>query len=161
MTIGLQSPPPRPRYWKGYDLEEDEALALELLSGRLVRGKTGRLRTEYLSKGSPRERSAREALQRVLTYYVQIGPDKRRSIVAGLCGALGNDSERQLIFQFRKKGRRSDPTADWQVGFWVHARVQDDRLKVEAAVQATMEQFSLSRTAVYAAYKRYAKGLRS
>lgn len=103
MTIGLGSLVPRPRYWKGYDLELDEALALELLRGRAVRDKTGRLRQEYFRQSSPEERSARDALQRLLSYYVGVGPDKRFSIIAALCGALGNDGERSCSFDLGKR----------------------------------------------------------
>jgi hypothetical protein len=54
-------------YWEGHNREEDEGLAQELFFGRTVDDKTGRAKIEYPVQGSKRERSAKEALIRLLT----------------------------------------------------------------------------------------------
>ena len=56
-------------YWKGHDREDDESLAKELFFGRTGRDKKGRIKKEFLVQDTSRERLAREALVRLLTYY--------------------------------------------------------------------------------------------
>ena len=55
-------------YWKGCSREEDEAIAEELFFGRTIRDKSGKAKKEYPVQDSKRERSAKEALIRLLTY---------------------------------------------------------------------------------------------
>jgi hypothetical protein len=111
------SQPGRSRsYWKDYDQKEDEGLALELLDGRSVCDQVGRLRTEYVPPNSPRERLAREALARLLSHYRRDAGHEGQRMIHLLCEAFAEDgkTQRRLVFQFRKKGKRSDLAADYQ-----------------------------------------------
>ena len=149
--------PSPPAYWKGYSRKEDEELAEELFFGRTVRGKTGRTNKEYLVTDSPRERAAVEALVRLLSR------DDCMEIKALLFDALKSDgkAERRLVFQFRRKGKRSNLSANFAVALWVATRVTKDRWQVKAAVSEAMSEFGLSRKAVFAAIQRAKKSMRS
>lgn len=116
--------PSHPPYWKGYCRKEDEALATELFYGRTVRDETGRTKKEYSVQDSMRDRSAREALVRLLSYF---WGDDCFEIMGLLRDALKSEGtgERRLVFQFRKKGNRSDLAADFPVAFHVLLREHD------------------------------------
>jgi hypothetical protein len=146
--------PSRSAYWKGHSRKEDNKLARELFFGRRVRDETGRARKKYLAKDSAGERSAREALVRLLSH-----DDVR--IKALLCDALSSDGigERRLVFQPRKKGKRSDVGADYAVAFRVLIEKHDT--PVESAVHDAMAKFGLSRKSVFACMKRVKEFLRS
>jgi hypothetical protein len=143
-------PPP---YWKGYSQTEDEKLAEQLFLGRTVQDKTGRRKTEYLTKDSADERSARDALGRLL-----LRDDCRIDIKALVYEALRTDgkSERRLVFQFRKKGNRPNSSADFGVAFHV-LQLRGDGVKVESAIHGAMQKFGLSRKAVFECIKRVKK----
>jgi hypothetical protein len=101
-NLGLSTNPfviTRP-YWNAYSQKEDEKLAKQLFLGRTVQDKTGRRKTEYLTKDSADERSATEALGRLL-----LRDDCRLDIKALVYEALRADgeSERRLVFQFRRR----------------------------------------------------------
>jgi hypothetical protein len=135
-------------YRKGYSREEDERLK-QLFFGSTVRDRTGRAKKKYLIKDSVDERSAREALVRLLS--------------RGDCGVIeallfdalntNGEGERRLIFVSRKRGNRSDISADVTVAFHV-GRLKDNGVPVESAVHDAMRKFSLSRKAVFACMKR-------
>jgi hypothetical protein len=154
--------PCRP-YWNGFDRKTDELRARDLLRGRIVRQPSGRSKVEFLQKDDPREGIAREALARLLTYYTAHDVDASVDIVGPLCSALTNDSrnERRIVFQFRKKGKRSDVVADYQLGLHVLIRTIDHGWPVEAAVQEAMNKYGLKRKAVFEAYKRTKKQFRA
>ena len=142
--------PPRP-YWKDYCREEDEDLAKELFLGRTVGDKTRRAKKEYPPQDSARERSAREALIRLLGYCWR---DESFVIAALLSEALEIDGEgeRRLVFQFRKKGKRPNLSADFAVAF--HVLIKKDDTPTKSAVYDAMDKFGLSRKAVFDCIKR-------
>jgi hypothetical protein len=142
-------------YWKGYSRKEDEELAEQLFFGRTVRDKTSRAKKRYLTKDSVDERSAREALVRLLSRNDCV------HIKVLLCDALKSDGkgERRLVFQSRNKGKRSDISADFTVAFHVRL-LTNDGAPVESAVRDAMQKFGLSRKAVFECYKRAKKRYR-
>jgi hypothetical protein len=154
-------------YWTDRNQNEDEELAKEWFKGRTVRAVAGGFKVEYLRPGSPRERAAREALVRLLFYYTRADDDLRRlQIVQPLCAALSESaaipfpSSRQLVFQFRKKGKRSaEFAADFPVLYHV-ARNLYHGWKVEAAVTDARKEFGLSRKTVFQITKRAKEKLR-
>jgi hypothetical protein len=156
---GIGTPPQR-RYWKGHDQKADELLAEELFIGRRISSASGRAKTEFPAQNGSRERLAREALARLLSYYAG---ENGLEILALLCSALMNDggTDRRIAFQFRKKGKRGDKAADYQVGLTVLSLVKDDGVGVDAAVKYAEQIFELSPQAVYRAVKRVKQRLRS
>jgi len=145
-----------PFYWKGYSRKEDEKLATVLFFGTVVRGKTGRVKKVFLEKDSAQERSAREALNRLILH-----PDDCPEIKYMLCAALmsSGESARRIVFESRKKGKQSDLAADFQVALPILEK--GDGVKVEYAVQVAMTKFGLSRKAVFECVKRVRRKLRS
>jgi hypothetical protein len=143
-------PPP---YWKGYSQKEDEKLAHQLFLGKTVQDKTGRRKTEYLTKDSADECSARDALVRLLSR-----DDCSLGIKALVYGALQTDgkSERRLVFQFRQKGNRPDLSADLEVALHV-LQLRGDGVKGESATHGAMQKFGLSRKAVFECIRRAKK----
>jgi hypothetical protein len=155
-------------YWTDRNQTEDEELAREWFKGRTVRAAAGGFKVEYLRPGSPRERAAREALVRLLFYYTRADDDlKRVDIVYPLCAALNHESaaipfpsSRQLVFQFRKKGKRSaEFAADFPVLYHVARNLYYGR-KVESAVNEAQKKFGLSRKTVFQITKRAKEHLR-
>jgi hypothetical protein len=142
-------------YWKGHSRKEDEQLAEQLFFGTTVRGKSGRAQKEYLKKDSVDERSAREALVRLLSR------DDCVDTKVLLCDALRSTGkgERRLVFQSRNKGKRPDLSSDFSVAFHVR-RLGNEGVKVEAAVHDAMQKFGLSRKAVFECIKRVKKRYR-
>jgi hypothetical protein len=145
-------------YWKGYDKKEDECLAEDLLYGKAGHDKTGRLIKEYLVKDSPEERLAIEALIRLLTYWTAHA--EAPGIVAALGSALRSNgvTERRLVFQFRKKGKRSYLGTDYAAALHVESRTIEGWPK-EAAVHDAMKTYRLSRKGVFDAIRRVKKKL--
>jgi hypothetical protein len=147
-------------YWRGYDQEEDESLAEKLFFGRSVIDAAGREKQEYLVKNSPQERSAREALARVVAYYS--GGDGPL-VMSLLCCALMNANNakvQRIDFKSGNKrgGGRSNPYADLQI--YHHYRgLKPGRGEGKAAIYNTMQKFGRSRKAVFAAIQRAKKRL--
>jgi hypothetical protein len=153
-NLGLSTNPfviPSP-YWKGYSQKADERLAEQLFLGRTVQDKTGRKKIEHFTKDSADERSAREALARLLLR------DNCPFVIKALVhqALTDGESERRLVFQYRKKGNRPDVSADLQVALYV-LQLGDDRVKKESAVHGAMQKFGLSRKAVFECIKRAKK----
>jgi hypothetical protein len=123
-----------------------EKLALELFTGRVVRTKAGRPRHEYLS-GS-RERQAKIALAR----WQPEEPDARL-IKIMLTVALTGIGGRQLIFQSSRRGRPSTHFADARIDRYVTDKMKTG-CPAEAAVAYAVEEFGLSRKAIFAARRR-------
>ena len=157
-------------YWTERNQNEDEELAREWFKGRTVRTAAGGFEVEYLRPGSPRERAAREALVYLLFYYTRADDDPRRlQIVQPLCAALSYvesaantpfPSSRQLVFQFRNKGKRSAEFAeDFPVLYHVAKRIYYG-WPVEAAVNEAQTMFGLSRKTVFQITKRAKEKLR-
>jgi hypothetical protein len=146
---GLGSPPPPP-YWKGFDIEEDQELAGELFYGTTASPGAHGSKTEYLKPDSPRERSACQALARLLSYYVR--DPNGFEIIAPLCAALMDCSSanRRIVFK-RRKGRPK--AADIAVALFV-VRREDEGLQNKNAISDAMNRFKLSRSAVFKAIKR-------
>ena len=149
---------PRP-YWKGYDPRKDQSLAEDLLYGKGGNDKTGRVIKEYFAKDSISERLAIDALGRLLTYWTA-EVIQAHEIVGALCRALkvNGVTERRLVFQFRKQGKRSYLGADYAVALHVGSRVIDG-WKTEAAVHDAMNTYRLSRKGVFDAIRRVKKKL--
>ena len=147
----------RRTYWKGYDEKEDEHLAEDLLYGK-AGDKTARSLKEYFVKDSPEERLAIEALIRLLTYWTAHAAAPE--IVAALCSALRSNgvTERRLVFQFRRKGKRSHLGTDYVVALHVESRTIEG-WKTEAAVHDAMKTHRLSRKGVFDAIRRVKKKL--
>jgi hypothetical protein len=145
----MSSPFPYLRpYWKGYSREQDQKLVLKLFYGITIRDKkTGRDRHQYLSDDSPEEREGRQALCRLLS-----NNHADPGILAALCCALTGRLGRRLVFKNQRKGKRND-AADFQVAIHVEF-LRHTGWKNEAAVQQAMEDFGLSRKAVFEARKR-------
>jgi hypothetical protein len=142
---------PRP-YYKGHNREQDEKLAEELFYGTMVHDKkTGRDCHYYLPEGSPQERQAIEALQRLMSFSCG---DLSPEILAGLFCSLDLDGSfgRRLIFKSRKRKRRADAATDLQIALYVSARGND-----KGAVMDAMNEFNLSRKTIFAARKRIRK----
>ena len=141
-------------YYKGHSREEDEKLAKELFYGTsTIDKKTSRSRHDYLLADSPDERRAFEALRRLMLFSCQ---DLDPAILEGLLCSLdsGGSFERRLVFQFRKKGKRSDFAADLDVAAYVGGLIHGGQKK-EAAVKRAEDKFGLKRKAVFAAIKRF------
>jgi hypothetical protein len=141
---------PRP-YYKGHNREQDEKLAEELFYGTMVRDKkTGSDCHYYFSEGSPQERQALDALQRLLNFS-----DLAPGVLAGLSCSLDLDGSfgRRLIFKSRKRKRRADAATDLQIALYVYARRLDGS-STKSAVMDAMGEFGLSRKAIFAARKR-------
>ena len=130
----------------------DEQLALELFAGRMVRTKRGRLKLEYPS--GPREQLARLALARVLNSW---NPEETNVslIMLGLITALLAPEGRKLVFRAPRRGRPSTYFTDAKIDRYVTAKERDCQTKV--AVADAMEEFGLSRKAVFAARQRQRK----
>jgi hypothetical protein len=146
----MTSPYPR-TYYKDYSSEEDEKLAEELFYGTMVRDKkTGRDCHEYLPEGSPQERQAFDALQRLLTFS-----DLPSGVLAGLVCSLdpGGSFGRRLVFKRRKRKRPVGAATDLQIFFYVQS-LERAGLKIESAIQYAMDNFDLSRNAVFEARAR-------
>jgi hypothetical protein len=128
-----------------------------LLYGKAGHDKTGRLIREYLVEDN--ERLAIQALTRLLIYWTadEIEAD---DIVAALCSSLRANgvTERRLVFQFRKKGKRSYLGADYAVALHVEFRTSKG-WKMEAAVRNAMETYHLARKGVFDAIRRVKKEL--
>jgi hypothetical protein len=142
----------KPKYWEGYSLAEDEERAEELFLGRVVKNnETGRSSDEYPIWDSSREREALAALVRLLQYSAPSS-----MIWVMLRHALDPDgpSERQLVFKMRKRGRRAHRSADTQVALNV-VRKTEMGYKMEAAVQEAMQEYNLSRKAVFEVVRRF------
>jgi hypothetical protein len=124
-----------------------------LLYGKAGHDKTDRFIKEYLVKDSPEERLAIEALIRLLTYWTAHA--EASEIVAALGSALRSNgaTERRLVFQFRKKGKRSHLGADYAVALHIESRVKEG-WKMEAAVSDAMKTHRLSRKGVFEAIRR-------
>lgn len=137
---------------------KDEALVEELFYGRrMVQSKTGRARHEYLPPDSGREREAMQALVRLLIRAdIEPLPDTILSALASALNPKGK-SARKLVFEFRKKGKRSDLSADYQVAYHVAFLVTKEGWPVEAAVSDAKEANGLSRKAVFEALRRTKK----
>ncbi len=146
-------------YWENHNREEDEGLAQELFFGRTVNDKTGRTKIEYPVQGSKRERSAKEALIRLLTHHSDVAGIK---VVGDLCDALKGEGkgERRLVFQFRQKGKRRNLSGDYAVALYVATKGMKDG-SVEAAVSEAMSFFGLSRKAVFAKMQRVKNWMKS
>jgi hypothetical protein len=141
--LGRAFPPPAPRYWKGFDQEKDRQLAEELY-------------TSQLEPNSKRERSARHALARLLTYYVK--DENALEITVPLCMALLERGDLRLIFKRRKGKPKSN---SWfEIAFFVGVR-RNTGLKNEAAVAEAMAKFRVSRATVFKALKRKSHPLAS
>ena len=146
---------PAQPYWKGHSRKQDEELAEQLFLGKMVRDKTGRAKRIYLAKGSVDERSAREALVRLLSR------DDCDDVKVLLCDALRDNGkgDRRIVFQSRSRGNRSDISSDFTVALYV-LRFKKEGVKVDAAVYYAMMEFGLSRKAVFECYKRAKKRFR-
>jgi hypothetical protein len=140
------------KYCDGYSPAEDEERAQELFLGRMIKSnKTARSSDEYPKRDSSREREAFAALVRLLRY------SSPPSIIwVMLQHALDPDgsSERRLVFKMRKKGRRPHRSADSQVALSVLSKTEKG-YKMEAAVQEAMEEYKLSRKAVFEVVRRF------
>jgi hypothetical protein len=145
------------KYWKGYDQKADELLARELLLGEIVHHASGRVKVKFLQQDNPRERMAREALARLLTFYTMNNIDAAVNIVYPLCSILTNETNRRIVFGFRKKGNKSSRDADFQLGIHVLNRTHDHGWPVEAAVQDVIDKFKVTRKTVFEAYMRTKK----
>jgi hypothetical protein len=141
---------PRP-YYKGHSREQDERLAEELFYGTMVHDKkTGRDCHYYLPEGSPQERQAIEALQRLLEFS-----DLPQGVLAGLSCSLDLDGSfgRHLVFKSRKRKRSAGAATDLQIAYYV--RIQRHEMgKIELAVDCARNEFGLSRKTIYATIKR-------
>jgi len=71
------------------------------------------------------------------------------------------EGERRLVFQFRKKGKRSNLADDYAVALWVATRVAKEGWNVEAAVTDAKIAYGLSRKTVFAKIQRVKKYIRS
>jgi hypothetical protein len=145
----MSSPYPR-TYYKGYSREEDEKLAEELFYGTMVRDKTGRDCHQYLPEGSPQERQAFDALQRLLVFS-----DLAPGVLAGLVCSLDLDGSfgRRLVFKPRKRKRPVGAATDLQIFFYVQS-LERAGVKIESAVQSAMDNFGYSRNAIFEARAR-------
>jgi hypothetical protein len=172
---------PRPRYWKGFDFEQDSDIAMELFYGKVALDRYQVPITEFSIPDSAQERQARQALCRLLSWTLfnhstvrgglVPGPDlfdmdnfPRRlpiELIVGLTTALDPDggSERYLLFQARQKkqGPRPNVGKDWLIANHIDFLVTKAKWKKEAAVQEAMATYHLSRKAVYEILKRSKK----
>jgi hypothetical protein len=160
-VAGLGLAPFRP-YWKGHDQKEDEELAEDLFFGRQVIDTTGRPKTEYPSKGSMREKIAREALARFVTFCTR---EDDPLIMFLLCCALKHrGTERVIDFRTTVRGRPANDRVDMLIDHYVYGLAKRERGGVEAAVAAAQKKFGrrrpdgsvkeLSREAVFKALAR-------
>jgi hypothetical protein len=144
-------------YWFGwYDQKQDEKLALELLCGRTEYDKQGRAKTKYPQ--GDREQPARYALSRLLRHYSMdsraMGGDGL--VLHQLSRTLVNDKGMRRRVDFKlKRGRQSDPAADYHIAVLIELRVRDYGWSVEKAVEEVMEMYGYKdRSAVFNAMKR-------
>ena len=134
----------------------DEWLADNLLWGHGGASPNGLLKRKYLEPGSDLERVARHALARVLRSDEPLSKTLRKRL-AELFDPDSTAAERWLKFQFRHKGNRSNVLADRQVARYVERKIGQGH-KVEAAVQAAMELYGLTRKAIFDVRKKCKQG---
>src|SRR6516225_6114605 len=120
-------------YWKGYDQKTDERLAWKLFHGQPTWDRAGRLRTKYVSHGSPEERESLNALSRLLAHkFRQELVTREDNILRSLALALdpewtaAHPQYPRLVFQFPSKGNRTDLRADLQVALHVAKLTHDE-----------------------------------
>jgi hypothetical protein len=125
-------------------MTRDQWLILALVRGHVVPDKRGRPRTVYPKKGSALELEARSALARELrkSSPLDLG---LRFILAEQIDPDGEDS-RQILFEYRRKGNRSNAMAEKQVAEFIRARAQAGGM--EAAFQNAIKHFGLKRARI-------------
>src|SRR5262249_42204059 len=123
-------------YRKGYSREQDEKLAHELFYGTsTIDKKSGRSRHDYLLAGSPDERRAFEALERVLFHSCgNLNPE----ILGGFLCLLdrGGSFGRRLVFE-KKRKRPADSATYLRIALHVRALYRAG-WSTEAAVNHAM-----------------------
>jgi hypothetical protein len=125
----------------------DEWLADELLWGHSEAPPNGLLHRKYLQPGSDEERTARQALVRVLRGDRPLSLTLRKRL-AELFDAESTLAERRLVFQFRRRGHRSHHMANSQIANYVDRKIREGN-PVEAAVQLAMDVYGLTRKAIF------------
>jgi hypothetical protein len=138
-------------------LTDDEELALVLLNGAIGPDEHGLLTKKYLVD----EREAREAIARLLHSEAPLHPILRfwLAILFGPDGDGSWPGERQLVFRFRKQGRRKDFLRE--AGIVRSVLLETDRgLTVEKAIAVTAKRYRLSEEAIRHVWKQYPPRLR-
>ena len=160
-------------YWRGHDRKEDEALVKRLFCGSAIIAKSGpkagRSQHRYYAADGAQERRAFAALRRVLSWAANApNPWPVRAInsvdpviLALLVCSLDPDNDvtdRRLVFQFRRRGKPTDSSADLQVAIRVAGCVRAGQKK-EAAIAEAMESYGLSRKAVFDVLRRVGRSM--
>jgi hypothetical protein len=146
----------------------DEALILRYLVGFETTDEKGRATTGYLEPDTQEELMARRALTTLLrgidpipdepeAYTIRpLGPAIREALASVFTPDELLASERTIKFKYRSRNRPKIRET-FAVGEFLHGEAEND--KFDNAVETTMAKFSLSRTAVLNALRRYRRFL--
>ena len=123
----------------GDDLSEARAL----LDGYLEEDAKGKLRLKYLKPGSEKERSARQALARVLRGNAPLEPQLRDSLASLLDPDPPEWQQRKIIIKARRPGGLTDHDRNTQIAYHIRDEVERGET-VTAAIASAAENFAIS-----------------
>lgn len=131
----------------------DEQLAIQFLNGFRVYS-NGQEDRRYLELGSTEELKAREAFLRLIQRS-----DLHESLrvhLSMLFSPVSKAQPRELIFQFRKGGKRCE--RDVRLALDVALKVDAD-VKVEAAIMEVAKVYGVKRATAFRAWEKHGKSL--
>jgi hypothetical protein len=141
-------------------LTDDEKLALELLIGSWAKDERGLPFRKYLVD----ERESRQVIAKLLRSEAPLHRDLRDYLAIlfdpndrDANGWLGG--ERQLVFRFRKRGRRRDSIRETHIAVSVFVGTHRG-LTVDKAIEATAKKYRLSQESIRRVWDK-SPGLRS
>jgi hypothetical protein len=121
---------------------DDLSEARALLGGYVEEDAKGRRHLKYLRPGSPEERSARQALARVLRANDPLDRQLRTRL-AGLFDPDPSWEQRKIRIVSRRQGGKTDHVRNTQIADYIWDEVKGGEL-VTAAIESAAEKFAIS-----------------
>jgi hypothetical protein len=139
---------------------EDETLALRLLAG-FARDGRGQATTQYLKSNSRDERLACAALARIVRDHVPGFPGELLALALDPHTASripGMKATRRVRFESPARGKPSTWARDLLVIDCIRTELFRSKTgKLEAAIKAAMDHFTISRATAQSIWRRYEK----
>ena len=135
-------------------MSDDEKLAREYLTGRIIEGPDGKPQHQYLESGSEEEREAKAALGRLLrtdnlSSYI-------RWALAGMHDPESKLHSREFVIKNRSGGAQPNHVIDIAIAMDV-AQAVDSGTKLEAAIQKAVERYGVSRSTAFRAWEDHGR----
>jgi hypothetical protein len=132
----------------------DLQAARALLDGLIGQKPDGRIFRKYLDRGSPEELEARRELATLLRSPDNLDRQLRESLAGLFDPGPPEWQQRQLVFDFRCRGKPPDHVANTQIFVEVHDSVKSGAT-ASAAILGAAQRFSMSEERVKRVWSQY------